>query len=401
MKVAVSFPGCHRRGGVERVMVECVNYLATHGHETHAFAGEFDRTALRPEVICHDVHARSFLPARQVARYQRASAVAIAAVRPDVVGSFGVAAAPGSVVWMQSVHAAWMDVCRRTRTFRERFRQRLNPFHPMILQAEKRMLRGREYRRLIALTPQVRDDLVRFYDVPPGDVDILPNGFSRAEFNPANSRRDREAVRQQLGLPSAATVIVFVANEAERKGLPQLLRAVARLDDPSLYVLAVGRFDAAASARLAASLGLGDRVKFPGASAKVSRYYAAADLFALPTQYEAWGLVIIEAMACGLPVLTSRLAGAAVAVAEGRTGELLDDPRDETEIAAKLAVMLRAGTTSRREEITASVQTYEWFQVLGRYEQILAGCAVPQADKASIPAVITAGASAEAALERR
>ena len=358
-------------------MVECLNFLAAQGHETHAFASEWDRAALRPEVICHAVPARAMLAAGRVARFRRESARALAALKPEVTGSFGVAAAPGSVVWMQSVHAAWLEVSRRTRTVRERLRQRFNPFHPMILRAEKRMLATREYRRLIALTPQVRDDLTRFYGVPATDVEVLPNGFSRAEFNPENRRRDRAQVRRRWKIPSDATVVLFVANEAARKGLPQLLRAVARLCDKSLPVLAVGRFDPAPVVRLAAALKMEPRVHFPGASAHVAEFYAAADLFALPTQYEAWGLVIIEAMACGLPVLTSRLAGAAAAVEEGRTGELLDEPRDEAEIARKLSALLDGRRRASDEEISRSVARYEWSQVLHRYEQILRGCARP------------------------
>ena len=382
MKVALSFPGCHRRGGVERVMVECLNFLAQRGHETHAFASEWNLDALRPEVIRHDLPASGWLAAGRVSRFRDASAAAIAACQPDVTGSFGVAAAPGSVVWMQSVHAAWIDISQRTRTARQRWKQRLNPFHPMILRAEKRMLRGREYRRLIALTPQVRDDLVNYYGVPTADIDLLPNGFSRAEFNPADRLRDRTETRQRLGIPPDATVIVFVANETERKGLPQLLRATTRLADPNLYILAVGRFDPATVEKLAAGLGLGARVKFPGASARVQSFYAAADVFALPTQYEAWGLVIVEALACGLPVLTSRLAGAAVAVKEHDTGELLDEPRDEGEITAKLGTLINRLPETDREAIARSVERYEWSQVLTGYEHILRECA--QRDHRSI-----------------
>ena len=357
MKVAISFPGCHRRGGVERVMVECLNFLAQRDHETHAFASQWDPSVLRPEVIRHDVPSRAFLPAMQVNRFRRASAEAIMKLRPSVVGSFGVAAVPGSVVWMQSVHAAWMEISRRTRTPRERFKQRLNPFHPMILHAERQMLDRRNYRRLIALTPQVREDLHRYYGVPAADVDLLPNGFSRAEFNPDNRRRDRAEMRRRLDLPDHAKVVVFVANESERKGLPQLLRAAAKLGDSTLHILAVGRFDPAPVRKLASSVGLGTRLRLPGASAQVAQYYAAADLFALPTQYEAWGLVIVEALACGLPVLTSRLAGAAVTVRAKDTVTLLDrlDGLDP-------------------EVISRSVAAYEWSRVLEQYERILLDC---------------------------
>lgn len=371
MKVALSFPACHRRGGVERVMVECLRFLASRGHETHAFASEWDLSAVPSKVIRHDVPARRLLAAGKVAAFRHDSARAIATLGPDAVGGFGVAAAPGSVVWMQSVHAAWIDISRRTRTPRERFKQRLNPFHPMILRAERQMLINREYRRLIALTPQVAADLMRHYGVSSTDIDLLPNGFSHAEFNPGNRWYRRAEVRQRLGFAPDATVIVFVANESERKGLPQLLRAVARLRDPSLNLLAVGKFDPAPVAALATTLGLGDRVRLPGASAEAASFYAAADVFALPTQYEAWGLVIVEALACGLPVLTSRSAGAAVAVREGTTGELLDDPRDEIEIAQKLAKLLGRQPPADAEMVSRSVASYEWSQVLVRYEQIL------------------------------
>ncbi len=376
MKVALSFPDCHRRGGVERVLVECLNFMAQRGHETHAFASEWDHAALRSEIFRHDVSSRAFLAAGRVNRFRRASAEAIAKLRPDVAGSFGVAAAPGSVVWMQSVHAAWIDISKRTRSARGRFRQRLNPFHPMILRAEKQLLTGRNYRRLIALTPQVRDDLIQFYDVSAKDVDILPNGFSKAEFNSNQRQRDRAEMRRRLAFSNEAKVIVFVANESERKGLPQLLHAVAMLNDPALHVLAVGRFDPAPVLKLANSLGLGGHLRLPGASAQVAQYYAAADIFALPTQYEAWGLVIIEALACGLPVLTSRLAGAAVAVQENVTGELLDEPRDEKEIAAKLTALLGRLDKTDAEIVSQSVAHYEWSQILRRYEAILLDCAV-------------------------
>jgi UDP-glucose:(heptosyl)LPS alpha-1,3-glucosyltransferase len=116
-------------------------------------------------------------------------------------------------------------------------------------------------------------------------------------------------------------------------------------------------------------LGVWDQVKFVGPTSDVARYYAAADVFALPTEYEAWGLVIVEAMACGLPVLTSRLAGAAIAVQEGKTGELLDDPHSVTEIATKLKCLLDRPVD--RHAVSRSVELYTWDRILSRYEQIL------------------------------
>ncbi|HEY9719624.1 MAG TPA: glycosyltransferase, partial [Trichormus sp.] len=107
-----------------------------------------------------------------------------------------------------------------------------------------------------------------------------------------------------------------------------------------------------------------------GPSAEVYKYYAAADLFALPTKYEAWGMVIVEAMACGLPVVTSRLAGASVAVKEGINGLLLDNPSDPAEVAQKLRQALYS-FRPQPETVADSVSEFSWDNILAKYEAIL------------------------------
>jgi UDP-glucose:(heptosyl)LPS alpha-1,3-glucosyltransferase len=184
----------------------------------------------------------------------------------------------------------------------------------------------------------------------------------------------RPSVRSELGYKAADHVVVFAANEFERKGFEPLLRAIALLSDRRVHLLAVGRLNPATYERRISHLGLSDRVRFTGPTNEVARYYAAADVFALPTQYEAWGLVVIEAMACGLPVLTSRLAGAAIAVQEGHGGYLLDDPRSSEEISLKLRRLLDARHASH-QCIAESVAAYAWPRVLLDYERVLMECA--------------------------
>jgi UDP-glucose:(heptosyl)LPS alpha-1,3-glucosyltransferase len=288
----------------------------------------------------------------------------------QVVSGFGAAAAPGSVVWMQSVHAAWMETSRRTRGPLGRLKQRLNPFHPIILHLERKLLAGRRYRKIIALTEQVRDDVEKFYGVQREDIVVIPNGFSPQEFSLAGVAKMRAPIRARLGYAEGAKVVIFVANELERKGFRPLLRAIARLGDPTVHLLAVGRLSASACESEICALGLSGRVKFTGATSEVADYFAAAEVFALPTQYEAWGLVVTEAMACGLPVLTSRLAGAAVTVQEPASGRLLDDPDDDAEIAQKLGALLR-GEHAAAPEIAQAVSHYRWSELLTKYEEVL------------------------------
>ena len=120
----------------------------------------------------------------------------------------------------------------------------------------------------------------------------------------------------------------------------------------------------------AATLGLKGRVHIMGPTGRVNRWFGMADVFALPTSYEAWGMVIIEALAAGLPVLTAKTAGAALAVTGGSSGQLLDDPTDPNEVYQGL-VRLRNGVEWSATAIASSVLDYEWSRILEKYEGIL------------------------------
>jgi UDP-glucose:(heptosyl)LPS alpha-1,3-glucosyltransferase len=278
------------------------------------------------------------------------------------------------VLWVQSVHRAWLEISRRRRNWMGRFKQKVNPFHPIALALEDRYFGRRNYRKLIALTDQVKSDLMRLYSVPGRDVVVLPNGFSPDEFNLGRALVERAAVREQLGIRPAEKAVLFVANELERKGFGPLIRALASLKSHRVKLVVVGRASLKPYHAELHRLGLAESVVAVGPTSDVARYYAAADLFALPTQYEAWGLVVVEALASGVPVLTSRLAGAAVAITAGRTGELLDDPDDVDEIKLKLGRMLDGGYDPV-EQISQSVAAYAWPKILARYERILLDCA--------------------------
>jgi UDP-glucose:(heptosyl)LPS alpha-1,3-glucosyltransferase len=363
MKVALAFSGCNRRGGVERIIFESAKYLTNRGHEVTVFANEYEKDGAT-FTYRHVPVARvpGFL--RPVSFFRQSQRM----LNPadfDGYGSFGCVCPLGGVYWAQSVHAAWLEEAKKFRPpwSLARWKQRLNPAHPVLLRLEKLHFRRGNYRKIVALTADVQRDLERYYGVPSGDIVVIPNGFAPNEFNVAVARERRAAMRKELGYADDDRVIVFVANEAERKGLPALIRAMDAVNDPHWRLLAVGRLTPQPH----------PRVHYTGPTSEAAKYYAAADVFALPTQYEAWGLVIVEALACGLPVLTSRLAGAAVAVRVNETGQLLDDPNDDQEIAAKLRLLMD-GNHASREEISASVAHYAWSEVLGQYEELLFSC---------------------------
>lgn len=371
MQVAVSFPGCHRRGGVERVMLESVNYLAERGHEVHAYASEWENQLVSPAVRRHMVNPRIPISSLKHPSFVRASMLAIKASAQnfDVVAGFGALAVPDSVVWMTSVHAAWLEISGSMRNPVSRLKQWLNPFHSVIIMMERRLLKGRRYRHLLTLSEDEKQHVVRLYDVPPEHITVVPNGFSEQEFNCHRRSSARSAMRQSLRLKEADVVFIFVGNEAERKGFKPLCRALAAVA-PRAILLAVGSLDSSALLPELQQIGFASQVRFVGSADNVSDYYAAADYFVLPTYYEAWGLVIVEAMATGLPVLTSRLAGASVAIQEGSSGLLLDNPTDLEELKSKIGLLLSTPLIPP-ELISLSVEKFRWPEVLSTYENVL------------------------------
>ena len=191
-------------------------------------------------------------------------------------------------------------------------------------------------------------------------------------FAPGRRTQLRASMRAQLGAGEDDIVVLMIANEWHRKGLGVLLEAVAAVGDQRLRVDLVGVRSPADYEPVARRLGLDGRMRWHGPSQDIARFHAAADVFALPTVYEPFGLVIVEAMASGLPVVASRLAGASEAITPGVNGLLLDDPHDVAELAAALARLLDpALRASVGEAAAASVDPYRWDSVFARVDSIV------------------------------
>lgn len=350
-------------------MLQSANYLAAREHEVHVLSCEFECDALSPGITKELVSLNRSLPYAHILQFAPHCNRILNKLKCDQLSSFGSISPTGGVQWVQSVHRAWLEISQKNRRGVARIKQLLNPEHLLLLNSERQHFAARRYRKLIACSDNVRADLMRFYDVPDGDIVVVPNGFNSDEFNVGRCASLRSEMRANLGLSRSDYVFVFVANELQRKGFFPLIEAIARMKDPSLKLLVAGRVDENTCLGHISSLNLEQSVKFVGSTSDAARFYAAADCFALPTQYEAWGMVIVEALACGLPVITSSCAGAAIAVREGENGYLIDDPFDTDEIAAKLGRVRNEVFDSQK--IANSVRHLDWNEVLPSYERVL------------------------------
>jgi D-inositol-3-phosphate glycosyltransferase len=230
--------------------------------------------------------------------------------------------------------------------------------------------------RLIAATPAERAQLEWLYGADPDRIEIVPPGVDTQHFFPLS----REASRDRIGAPRDAWMILFVGRIEPLKGVDTLIRAIALLahECPTwverMCVAIIGG-DPATNAELERlkamreQLGLSELITFLGArdQDQLRYFYNAADFVVMPSRYESFGMVALEAMACGRPVIASEVGGLAYLVCDGQTGFHVPEG-DPIALATTMARLLQddAGRERLGRQAAAWAQAYAWPRVADR-----------------------------------
>ncbi len=240
-----------------------------------------------------------------------------------------------------------------------------NPSNLWVTWRDRWMLRGGRYRRIVAISERVRTQLKEHYGVADERIVTIPNGINLSRFDPANAR-SRAEVRESFGVADNVPLILFVGSQFRLKGLEFAIRALAEMKTNAV-LLVVGGDANAQFKRLAEQLEVSDRVIFAGARSDLPGIYPAADAFVLPTLYETFALVCLEAMASGLPVLASPVGGIEDYLVDGQNGFHIQ--RDSQEIAEKLDRILNDPTLHARlrENGLATAKNYSWEKIARQY----------------------------------
>ena len=234
------------------------------------------------------------------------------------------------------VHAEWLAQRSRVQSPLAALATRMSPHHRYLLAAERALFTSQRLKAVICNSEMVRREISNRFATPAEKLTMIRNAVDPAVFHPGLKGEMRAAVRQQLGIPPEANLVLHVGSGFERKGLAALLAALARVK-PAAWAIVVGRDKRAGHyMALARKLGIGDRVRFVGSVSDVRPYLAAADSVALATLYDPFPNAALEAMACGLPVVTTTRCGAAEIVREGETG-FVHDALDIAGLAEALA----------------------------------------------------------------
>jgi UDP-glucose:(heptosyl)LPS alpha-1,3-glucosyltransferase len=237
-------------------------------------------------------------------------------------------------------HASYVEAAARWRGALRGKAMRLSPYHRVQMLIERQGFASSTLRRVIAVSNVVRDDLIRRFGLRPALVVTLYNGVDLDRFRPASSEVERGGTRVALALPATKQLVIFVGQGFARKGLHFLLEAWPRVG-LTPHLLVVGADRAVESyRRQSRRLGIEDRVKFGGPQREVEGLLRAADVLALPSLFEPFGNVVMEAMASGVPPLVSAAAGAAELLPETMWRYKVERPDDPAEIALRLQELL-------------------------------------------------------------
>ena len=221
------------------------------------------------------------------------------------------------------VHAQWLEERARAQGPLARLATRWSPHHRWVLAAERALFASPRLRAVICNSEMVRGEIARRFGTDPAKLVLIRNAVDAARFHPA-APGEGEAVRQQLGIPAAAPLVLHVGSGFERKGVRFLLEALARARSRPWAIVAGRDKRAARYAAHARRLGIADRVRFVGSVSDVRPYLAAADAFVLATLYDPQPNAVLEAMASALPVVTTPTCGAAELLQEGKSGYVRD-----------------------------------------------------------------------------
>jgi len=284
-------------------------------------------------------------------RFDVVNSTVTESLRQDVITSYG--------VHKSGIRRRQLELSPKT--WRSRLRNlakrliRYTPLDVLVLAIERINLRRRGYEQIIAISPGTQRELVAEYKIPSDHITVVPCGVDIDRFQlPTDTFRARARARYRV---NDGPAVVTVATEFRRKGIRELVVAAAGLvqDYPGLLVLVAGRDNPSELQALAEQLRIGNHIRFVGRVPDLQEFMAAGDLFVLPTKYEGFGLTILEAMAVGLPVVTTR-TGVGELLSHDRDALLLKDPSDTEELIAMMRELL--GNAGRRRALGAAARAF-------------------------------------------
>jgi len=382
LRLAVVSPFVDRRHGTERALAELLQRLANDYHcEIHLYAERVEdltladrKTKCSPQSGVLVWHKVPSIPGPHLVRFlgwMIANSFLRWAHRIFRGLAFDLVLSPGINCWNADViivHAIFHRLhelslekaavdAPQPKSFRDLHRR---AYYGLLTALERRLYSDRRT-TLAAVSQRTADQLQQYFGR--SDVRVIPNGVDTREFHESNRTAHRQLARRRLHLLDTDFVLLLIGNDWHAKGVPAILESMAQLPALPLHLLVVGNDDAAAIREQAKRLGVLKQCHWESPRPAVIDFYAAADVYVSPSREDSFALPVAEAMACGLPIITSAQAGVSALIHDAIDGFVLRDPQDAQRLASIIQQLYSQGPL--RESIgeaaakTANAWTWE------------------------------------------
>jgi UDP-glucose:(heptosyl)LPS alpha-1,3-glucosyltransferase len=371
---------CHEsvlpeRGGCETYIADLARRLVADRHEVHLYASRRDEAALPAALHFHGLPAVRGSRFLRPWRFGRHCLAALAHAQHDVTMGFDkvwgldVLFPQGGLHTASAEHNIQKHAGPVARNL-ARLLKTLDLAHWSFTRLERRQYLGGFPTQILVNSDMVRDHFASYLKISPDCIRVIHSAIDPGRFPQHDRLRRRQEGRHAWGLAPADIVGLFVAKNYRLKGLAALLESVAlllqrpefRAAPPSFRLLVCGNDQVRTYERQAERLKIAGYVRFAGQCADIRTAFFSSDFLVHPTFYDPCSLVVLEAMACDLPVITTRYNGASELMHPLQEGFVIDDPHDHAHLAWCLAQMLdsaRRRSCAQAARRTAAQWTFE------------------------------------------
>ncbi len=308
-----------KAGGSERYCVMMARGLMEAGHEVTVIGHVLD-DELKNDVRFVQVPISKWTSSTKNRSFAINCRSAIAAGQFDVTYALGRAFGVDAVRITERLQSHWLNVYYSAGFWRTV--QSLNPRHRTLIELERQLYTAHSTRRIVTQSKLDRDLVKRYYGIDDSKITTIYNGIDASLFH-EGFRSERHQVRERFGIPQQARLMIFASMDFEGKGLRTILQSMAACRGIEPHLLVLGTGPIAKFSTLARNLGVERQVVFAGRQSHIAACYGAGDVFILPTEYEPFPNVNLEAMACGLPVITTATSGGADILQDSKNGFLI------------------------------------------------------------------------------
>jgi UDP-glucose:(heptosyl)LPS alpha-1,3-glucosyltransferase len=338
MKIAVVVRGFHKSGGISRCAAEIAERLSEM-NEVHVLTNYFETKDIN--LNYHNIkpwkceRLSRFKTAIEFASFALKSYKELRTQEYDIIHSHSSSCIKQDILTAHSCHKASLiklaELSKNRVNKYDLFRLYINPFNFVNIRIEKLQYQKGNYKKIVALSSSLKEEILKSYEVSSDDIVVIPNGIDLEQFKPNQDFRTK--IRKKLDLTDDEFILMFISHRFANKGLEVVIKAISLLKEKKIRLLVFSGDNARHFIELSGKLGLNEQIKFLGPTNNPENFYPAADVVVNPSSYEGFGLVILEAMASGLPVIATNTGCAPDVINNMVDGFYVSIPPDPNEIS--------------------------------------------------------------------